>query len=105
MREYLKFYIDGRWVDPVALGIHEVENPVTERVCGTIAIGSSADVDTAVTAARAAFTSWSGSTRADRLDLLQSPHAEHQRRAGDLAEAVTEEAQGIVGCWPQDPDD
>ena len=53
MREYLKFYIDGRWVDPVELRLLEVENPATERACGTIAIGSSADVDKAVTAARA----------------------------------------------------
>ncbi len=103
MREYLKFYIDGRWVDPVVLRILEVENPATERVCGTIAIGSSADVDAAVTAARAAFTSWSGSTRADRLDLLQSLLAQYQRRAGDLAEAVTEEmgAPPALAAGPQ----
>ncbi|MDA0249604.1 MAG: aldehyde dehydrogenase family protein [Actinomycetota bacterium] len=103
MREYLKFYIDGRWVDPVELRTLEVENPATEQVCGTIAIGSSADVNTAVAAARTAFTSWSGSTRADRLDLLQSLLAEYQRRAGDLAEAVTEEmgAPPALAAGPQ----
>lgn len=44
MREYLKFYVDGEWVDPVEPRTIDVENPATEQVCGRIAIGSSADV-------------------------------------------------------------
>lgn len=91
MREYLKFFIGGQWVDPVDLRTLEVENPATERVCGRIAIGSSADVDKAVRSAQAAFGSWSQSSREERLDLLQTLLVEYQRRSGDLAEAVTEE--------------
>ena len=59
MREYLKFYIDGQWVDPVELRTLDVDNPTTEQVGGKIALGSSADVDKAVKAARKAFGSWS----------------------------------------------
>ena len=58
MREYLKFYIDGQWVDPVELKTLDVENPATEEVAGRIALGSAADVDKAVKAARRAFGSW-----------------------------------------------
>ncbi len=103
MREYLRFYIDGQWVDPVELRVIDVENPATERVCGKIAIGSSADVDRAVTAARAAFGSWSQSSREVRLDLLQSLLSQYQRRSGDLAEAVTEEmgAPPALAAGPQ----
>ncbi|MGI9124090.1 MAG: aldehyde dehydrogenase family protein [Mycobacterium sp.] len=103
MREYLKFYIDGQWVDPVELRVLEVENPTTERVCGTIAIGSSADVDKAVSAARRAFGDWSQSTREERLDLLQALLAEYQRRAADLADAVNEEmgAPPALASGPQ----
>ena len=103
MREYLKFYIDGQWVDPVELRVLEVEDPSTERVCGTIALGSSSDVDAAVTAARAAFGGWSQSSRGDRLELLQTLLAEYQRRSGDLAEAVTEEmgAPPALAAGPQ----
>lgn len=64
MREYLKFYIDGGWVDPVELRTIDVENPANEQVCGRIAIRSSADVDHAVAAARAAFANWSPSSSA-----------------------------------------
>ena len=31
MREYLKFYIDGQWVDPVELRTLDVDNPTTRR--------------------------------------------------------------------------
>ncbi|HYD44163.1 MAG TPA: aldehyde dehydrogenase family protein, partial [Phenylobacterium sp.] len=58
MREYMKFYIDGQWVDPVTPKSLDVINPATEEVCGKISLGSEADVDKAVKAARKAFASW-----------------------------------------------
>ena len=103
MREYLKFYIDGQWVDPLRPNTFDVENPVTEQVSGKISLGSPADVDLAVQAARRAFASWSQSTREQRLDLLQAILAEYQKRADDLAEAVTEEigAPPSLAAGPQ----
>jgi aldehyde dehydrogenase (NAD+) len=91
MREYLKFYIDGEWVDPVELKTLDVINPATEEVCGKIALGASADVDKAVMAARKAFPAWSQTTREERLDVLGRILAEYQKRFGDLVTAVTEE--------------
>ena len=91
MRENYKFYIDGQWVDPVALQVLAVENPATEQTCGKIAIGSAADVDKAVKAARKAFGTWSQTSVSLRLELMQNILAEYQNRAGDLAAALTEE--------------
>ncbi|ADP82427.1 aldehyde dehydrogenase family protein [Pseudofrankia inefficax] len=91
MREYLKFYIDGKWTDPAGTATFEVVNPATEEVCGTVALGSAGDVDRAVAAARKAFPGWAASSREDRLDLLQRILDEYQKRAGDLAAALTEE--------------
>ena len=91
MREYLKFYIDGQWVDPVEPKSLDVDNPTTEQVSGRIALGAAADVDKAVKAARKAFATWSQTTREERLDVLQAILAEYQKRAADLADAVTEE--------------
>ena len=47
--------------------------------------------------------SWSQSTREQRLDLLQAILAEYQKRADDLAEAVTEEigAPPSLAAGPQ----
>jgi aldehyde dehydrogenase (NAD+) len=91
MREYLKFYIDGKWVDPVQMKTLDVENPATEQVAGKIALGSAADVDKAVKAARMAFETWSQTSREERLDVLNRILAEYQKRFGDLVAAVIEE--------------
>ncbi|MFY2858487.1 aldehyde dehydrogenase family protein [Mycobacterium sp. THU-M104] len=103
MREHLQFYIDGRWVDPLRPNPFDVENPATERVAGKISLGTAADVDVAVAAARRAFAGWSQTSREQRLELLESILVEYQRRAGDLAEAVTEEigAPPSLAAGPQ----
>ena len=91
MREYLQFYIDGQWVDPVKLEILDVVNPANEEVNGRIANGSAADVDKAVMAARRAFDSWSQTSREERMDVLARIIEEYQKRHGDLADAITAE--------------
>ena len=103
MRTYLKFYIDGQWVDPQRPNSLDVDNPRTEQVSGKISIGSAGDVDVAVRAARRAFGSWSQTSREERLDVLQAIQAEFQNRAGDLAEAVSEEmgAPPALAAGPQ----
>jgi aldehyde dehydrogenase (NAD+) len=103
MRDYLKFYIDGQWVDPVELRTLDVDNPTTEQVSGKIALGSSADVDKAVKAARKAFGSWSVSSKEDRLDVLQAILDHYQKRTKDLADAVHEEmgAPPTLAAGPQ----
>ena len=91
MRDYMKFYIDGKWVDPITPKSLDVINPATEAVCGHISAGTAADVDVAVKAARKAFETFSKTSREDRIDLLQRVLAEYQKRFGDIANAITEE--------------
>jgi aldehyde dehydrogenase (NAD+) len=91
MREYLKFYIDGQWVDPVTPKTLDVINPATEAVAGKISAGSAADVDKAVAAAKKAFETFSRTSREERIDLLERIQAEYQKRFGDIAHAITEE--------------
>jgi aldehyde dehydrogenase (NAD+) len=91
MREYLKFYIDGQWVDPIESTTTETINPATEEVSGKIALGSPADVDRAVMAARKAFDSWSQTSREERLAVLERIAAEYEKRSAELGSAITEE--------------
>ncbi len=91
MRNYLKFYINGNWVDPVAPKTLDVINPATEGVAGRISMGSAADVDAAVKAARAAFASYSQTPVAERIALLERVIAEYKLRYADMAAAITEE--------------
>jgi aldehyde dehydrogenase (NAD+) len=91
MRDYTQFYIDGSWIDPAQPDLLQVENPATEETIGHISIGTAADVDKAVAAARRAFGSWQFSSRAERLELLRAIQAEFEKRREELAEAVSEE--------------
>src|SRR6202000_15438 len=91
MREYLKFYIEGKCVDPIESTTATAVNPATEQPSGKIALGSAKDVDRAVAAARKAFTSWSQTSREERLAVLNRIVTEYQKRVGDLAAATTEE--------------
>jgi acyl-CoA reductase-like NAD-dependent aldehyde dehydrogenase len=91
MRDYRKFYINGEWVEPAEPRTLEVINPATEEVAGTISLGGRTDVDRAVAAARAAFDSFSQSTRAQRLSLLERVIECYKRRLDDLAVAISEE--------------
>ncbi|HTX48922.1 MAG TPA: aldehyde dehydrogenase family protein [Caulobacteraceae bacterium] len=91
MREYLKFYIDGQWVDPVTPKQMDVINPANEEVAGHISAGSAADVDKAVAAAKKAFVTYSQTSREERIDLLQRVLDAYRARFGDIANAITEE--------------
>ena len=52
---YMKFYINGAWVDPApGSSTFDVIHPGNEEAVATIAMGSQADVDKAVAAARTA---------------------------------------------------
>ncbi len=85
------FYINGKWTAPASPHYLDVENPATEQVIARIGMGTQADVDQAVAAARAAFESFSQTTPAERIALLERVVAEYNRRAPDLASAVTAE--------------
>ena len=91
MREKLNFYIDGKWVDPVKPALLDVIDPSTEEAYTQIAVGSAADVDRAVAAARAAFASYSRTTRKERLDLLRTILAEYNKRRSDVGDAISRE--------------
>jgi len=100
MRDYLKFYINGAWVDPITPKTLDVINPATEGVAGRISLGSAADVDLAVKAARTAFESFSRTSRAERVELLERIVEEYQKRYADMAAAITEE-MGAPGWLSQ----
>jgi aldehyde dehydrogenase (NAD+) len=100
MRDYRKFYIGGAWVDPIVPAQLDVINPATEAVCGVISMGSAKDADAAVMAARGAFSAFSQTSRADRIELLQNILAEYQKRYPEIAAAITEE-MGAPGWLAQ----
>ena len=103
-----KFYIDGKWVAPESNETMEVINPATEEPIATLAMGSAADADKAVAAARRAFPSFAETSVDDRLALLDRIIAGFDRRKDELADAVIAEMgaprtlaeQAQVPCGP-----
>ena len=91
MDSYLKNYINGAWVDSIGGKRHEVISPSTEEACTEITLGTAADVDAAVAAARAAFKTFSQTTREERLALMGRIVEEYKKRSKDLAQSMAEE--------------
>ena len=85
----LKFYIDGAWVDPAVPGDLGIVNPATEEVFARIGLGSARDVDRAASAARRAFATWSETSAAQRLSILQRIVDGFRARLPELARMMT----------------
>ncbi|HVJ32689.1 MAG TPA: aldehyde dehydrogenase family protein [Terriglobia bacterium] len=101
MSNHLKFYINGAWVDPVKPATLDVINPATEEAFATISVGSAADVDRAVAAAKAAFPAFTKTGKAERLALLKRILEIYNERAEDIAKAVSDE-MGAPMSWARD---
>lgn len=91
MREAMQHYINGQWVASQGGKRREVINPATEEPCVAVVDGTAADVDAAVTAARAAFPAFAATTREQRLALLERISEEYKKRMPDIAAAISEE--------------
>ena len=91
MSNHLKFYIDGAWVDPIEARSLDVINPATEEAVAKISLGSAADVDRAVKAARAAFPSYSRTSKEERIALLTRIIEAYKARYDDVAKAISQE--------------
>ena len=91
MKDTTKFYINGKWVDPVSPRTFDVINPATEEGFATISMGSAADVDKAVAAAKAAFPAYSRTSREERMALLGKIMEVYQGRYDEIAETISKE--------------
>ncbi|PID45176.1 MAG: aldehyde dehydrogenase family protein [Proteobacteria bacterium] len=91
MIEKRNFYINGEWVAPAVANDFEVIDPSTEEVCAVISLGSQADTDAAVAAAKAAFDSWSQTTKAERLAILEKLADIYESRSEEMSQAMSVE--------------
>lgn len=85
------FFIDGAWVQPQGRRELEVINPATEAAVGKILLGTAADVDSAVAAAKRAFESFSQTTREERIALLERIINVFKTNLPRLAQAISDE--------------
>jgi len=82
-------FIGGRWTG--ANGATSVENPATESIFATISSGSTAEVDAAVRAAKAALLRWTTTPREERAALLARIADAIDARQDKFAETIASE--------------
>jgi len=97
MVQRLKFYIDGVWQDPVSPRTLPVTNPANEEVLYEIALGSKADLDKAVAAARRAFETYSLTSREERVNLLAKIVEVYKKRMKEVGGAISDEMGAPLG--------
>jgi betaine-aldehyde dehydrogenase len=91
MQDRDKLYIYGRWVKPHGEGVIEVTSASTEAVIGRIPAGNEQDADSAVAAARRAWTMWSNTSPQQRASYLSRIHAVLEPRTEQVARTITAE--------------
>ncbi|MCF1708485.1 aldehyde dehydrogenase family protein [Tabrizicola sp. J26] len=96
-----KFYINGEWVEPISKQRLGVENPATEEIVGEIALGSTADADKAILAARAAFDAWTVVPVKDRIAVVKRILEVYNSRAEEFAVAMSTE-MGAPITWARE---
>ena len=91
MKDKLKFYINGQWVESESNEKIEVINPANETIVGHVTAGTKEDIDSAVKAAANAFKTYQFSSKDERIDLLNNVIAEYENRYQDFVDTITEE--------------
>ena len=89
MIEKRQFYINGKWIDSIDGTDHYVINPSTEEPIATVCLAGEADVDKAVSAAKAALREWMAFPISKRIELVEKLYALYKRRAEDLSQAMS----------------
>jgi aldehyde dehydrogenase (NAD+) len=97
MVQHLRFYIDGGWQDPLSEKTLPIVNPASEQVLYEVALGSAADVDKAVSAARRAFETFSLTTREQRAELISKIIEVYKSRRKDIGAAISDEMGAPLG--------
>ena len=94
MLDKRNFYINGKWVKPFKSNDLEVINPSDEDPFAIISNGTKEDLDFAVQSAKKAFVTWKGSSKDDRIQLLEKLLNIYKKRFNEMAEAISME----MGC-------
>jgi len=91
MLEHRNFYINGAWVSPAVANDFPVIDPSTEEQCAVISLCDEADTNAAVAAARAAFDSWSQTSKEERIVLIKKLAEIYDARQEEMAQAMSAE--------------
>ena len=88
---FINHWINGAQVEGTSTRTAPVFNPATGAIAKNVRLANSADVDTAVAAARAAYPGWLDTSQAKRQSIMYNFRELLNQRKGDLADILTAE--------------
>ena len=96
--DYDSLYIGGGWVKPKGKEVYTVINPATEEAIGKVPVGTAADADAAIAAAREAFDHgpWPKMEWRARAAILQLFHDALVARKDEIVQLCVAEAGSII---------
>jgi len=89
MLDKRNFYINGQWTAPIKLNDFQVINPSNEEPCAIVSLGGVVDVNSAVKAAKEAFSSWSQTSKDEKISLIQKLYEIYKSRWSEMAESIS----------------
>ena len=89
MLDKRNFYINGKWTAPIKSNDFQVINPSNEEPCAIVSLGGAADVNSAVKAAKEAFSSWSQTSKDEKISLIQKLYEIYKSRWSEMAESIS----------------
>jgi len=89
MLDKRNFYINGKWSSPLKPDDFQVINPSNEESCAIISLGGVADVNSAVKAAKEAFSFWSQTSKEEKISLIQKLYEIYKSRWDEMAESIS----------------
>ncbi len=86
-----KFYINGKWTNPLKNNDLEVIDPSSEEPYAIISLGNKEDVDIAVHAAKNSFVGWSKVDKKIKINLLENLLKIYKSRWDEITETMSKE--------------
>lgn len=94
MKVINKIYVNGEFCSPHGTATFDLINPTTNQKTGEVTLGDEVDTQHAIDAAKAAYKSFSKTTREERIGYLEKLRAVIIRREKELTDIMVEEYGG-----------
>lgn len=94
MKSINQIYINGEFVTPQGTETFDLISPTTNQKIGEVQLGDEYDTKAAIAAAKAAFKTFSKTTKAERISYLEKMQAAVSKRQNELAAIMIEEYGG-----------
>lgn len=96
MKTINTIYVNGAFVKPHGTEVFDLINPADNQLIGKVTLGNETDADAAIAAAKAAFKTFSQTSKEERIAYLQQLHDVVKSREAEFIEVMVKEYGGTL---------